>query len=367
MWGFNLGGIGKCFITYDQLSHENKNLEVISACINLKNVDFDISPLLEIDAKIINIKNRGDISWLPQCHRLIQQIKPDLIFTHGFNGPVVVTALTFRYKLKIPFVCSYHGEYHAPSSSRKLLAPFFNKAMHYLYRSKASGIVCVCEFSRNFLISCGISAKKIRVIYNGLKLCPVPNKDFYLKSSLNISPDSLIIGTTSRLDPIKGLDFLLEAAADLIVSGENIDIILVGDGNISDELKIQAKRLMIDHRVHFIGFQTDISPWLSLYDIFALPSIAEYHSIGLLEAMRAQKAIVATDVGGNLESVSHEKEALIVPAGDSIALKSALLRLIKSQNLRSSLALSARQRFTDNFTVDETKKRLATWLLSYAN
>jgi len=365
MWGFNIGGIGKCFLMYGQLGKEIYDLEISTVCINLKNIGFDLTPLYEIGAKIVDIEDRGDFSWLPKCRKLIEQIKPDLIFTHGFNGPVIVAALKFRYKLSLPFVCSYHGEYHAPSKSRKLVEPLFNASMHYLYRHNAKGVVCVCEHSKRFLVSCEIDPGKISTIHNGIAQCAIPEKNETLRNELGIDKNSLIIGIASRIDPVKGLDFLLDAAAVLIDEGQNIDIVLVGDGYSLNDLKDQARVLKIGNRVHFVGFQVDMSPWLAMFDIFALPSRAEYHSIGLLEAMRFQKAIVASDVGGNTESVRDEKEALIVPAADSKALQRALLRLIKSPDLRHHLALAARQRFEKKFTVDITMKKLSDWLLSF--
>ncbi len=365
MWGFNIGGIGKCFLMYDQLGQGVDNLEITTACINLKNIGFDLTPLYEIGAKIVDIENRGDFSWLAKCRDLIEQVKPDLIFTHGFNGPVIVKALKFRYKLAIPFVCSYHGEYHAPSQVRKLVEPLFNASMHYLYRHHAVGVVCVCEYSKRFLISCGVDPEKINTIHNGIELCVVPEKNKLLRNEFNIDDDSLVIGIASRIDPVKGLEFLLDAAAALIDEGKNIDLVLVGDGFSLNDLKSQAEALKIVDRVHFVGFQEDMAPWLAMFDIFALPSRAEYHSIGLLEAMRFQKAIVASDVGGNTESVRDEKEALVVPAADVDALRKALLRLIESVDLRSRLALAARQRFEKKFTIDITMKKLSDWLLSF--
>ena len=365
MWGFNIGGIGKCFLMYDQLDQGNKKLEITTACINLKNVDFDLTPLFEIGAVIIDIKNRRDLSWLRKCKALIEQVKPDLIFTHGFNGPVVIAALTFFYKLTIPFVCSYHGEYHAPSQSRKLVEPLFNMSMHYLFRKHALGVLCVCEHSKRYLVSRNIPLEKVTAVHNGIEMHLAQSAPKLLREKLNIGCDSTIIGTASRIDPVKGLEFLLEAAAKLIADGENIDIVIAGDGNCVNALQDQSRTLKISDKVHFVGFQPDMGPWLELFDMFALPSRAEYHSIALLEAMRAQKVIVATDVGGNTESVRDGKEALIVPAADSFALYTAIRRLIKEPDLRIKLSLSARQRFEEKFTVETTKSKLAHWLLSF--
>jgi glycosyltransferase involved in cell wall biosynthesis len=237
--------------------------------------------------------------------------------------------------------------------------------MHYLFRHHASGVVCVCDHSKHFLISHGVPSEKISTVHNGLELLPVPESQTSLRRELNIPDDSIVIGIASRIDPIKGLKYLLDAVEGMISEGVNLDVVLAGDGNSVEALKAQSVNLGIAARVHFVGFQKDMTPWLTLFDVFALPSLGEYHSIGLLEAMRAQKAIVASSVGGNTESVRNGKEALIVPPADSAALRSALQKMIDSSDLRHSLALAARHRYEEKFTVETTKKKLSKWLLEF--
>jgi glycosyltransferase involved in cell wall biosynthesis len=214
-------------------------------------------------------------------------------------------------------------------------------------------------------VSCGVPTEKISTVHNGIEMFPLPNQQNSLRSELNIDENSMIVGVASRIDPVKGLEFLLDAAAKLLADGEDIDVVIAGDGNHVNTLKEQAERLKLTDRVHFVGFQSNIQQWLELFDIFALPSRSENHSIALLEAMRAQKAIVATDVGGNTESVRDDKEALIVPAADALALYTAIRRLIYSPDLRNKLSLGARQRFEERFTEETTKSKLTHWLLSF--
>ena len=120
--------------------------------------------------------------------------------------------------------------------------------------------------------------------------------------SWGVQPDDLVIGTVSRLDPVKGLEYLLEAVAIARKSEAQVRVVLVGDGGLRDALEAQVLKLGLKDVVSFAGYRDDIPDCLAAFDIFALPSLAEYHSIGLLEAMRAGLAIIATDVGGNTES-----------------------------------------------------------------
>eukprot|EP01029_Cantina_marsupialis_P011658 TRINITY_DN25930_c0_g3_i1.p2 TRINITY_DN25930_c0_g3~~TRINITY_DN25930_c0_g3_i1.p2 ORF type:complete len:146 (+),score=34.92 TRINITY_DN25930_c0_g3_i1:52-438(+) len=121
---------------------------------------------------------------------------------------------------------------------------------------------------------------------------------------------------------------------------------------------MQVKEASLESEVEFIGYQNNIPQWLNAFDIFALPSLFEYHSIALLEAMRAGKAIVSTDVGGNTESVRDGLDGLIVPAKDSEKLANAILKMMESEELRTNMGNSARERFLDEFTEDIMKTNL---------
>ena len=80
------------------------------------------------------------------------------------------------------------------------------------------------------------------------------------------------------------------------------------------------------------------------------------------EAMRAGKAIVATDVGGNTESVRDGQEALIVKPADIDGLSAALERLADDAGLRTSLGEAAYKRFCADFTVEAMLNKTARWM-----
>lgn len=366
MWGFNLGGIGKCFLTYAGLGEIEPRLNVHTACINLQNVPFDLAPLREIGATLLEIRSRRDLSWFSQCRELIMREQPDAVFTHGFNGPVVVQALRKRYGLAIPMLCSYHSEYHPPCFSRRFVAPVFNYAAHSLYRRAADGIVTVAETNREFLVRCGVDRSKIAVVHNGIATRPLARRRLGgLAPEFAATEDGLTVGIASRLDPVKGLGYLLEAVARVRKTGRKLRLLLLGDGPLRGPLQAQAQTLGIGHAVYFAGFQSNIPDWLDALDVFALPSLSEAHSISLLEAMRAGIAIVATNVGGNPESVRDGREALLVPAANVPALTEALVRMTDDAGLRTRLGNAARSRFESEFTEEIMKRRLADWLLHF--
>lgn len=352
IWGFTLGaGIDKCFLTYAKLGEVDKEINVLSVCINLQNLHSHISPLHEIGAKFINIKSRRDFSWIRKLKELIDKENPDVIFTHGFNGAIVVLIERIFKGIKVPLVFSYHGLYNPPTFSRKLVAPVFNSLPIWIYKHIAKKVVCVSEDSRKQLIARGVPQLKVVTVHNGIK-------SKYTDAKVVMDNDIVNIVSCSRIDAIKGLDVLLDAMSKLHNKGMKFHYYMIGEGPDLESLKEQCKTLNLDGCVTFAGYQTNIEEWLNAADIFAIPSYQENHSIALLEAMRAGKAIVATNVGGNSESIRNGYEGYLVPAGDTSALSDALEKMIENEKLRLNFGNMARSRFIHLFTEEAMMNNL---------
>lgn len=360
MWGFNLGGIGKCFLTYARLGETDPRLNIKTVCINLQNIHFDLAPLHEIGAETIDIRNRKDLSWIRKLRNLLKEFKPDVVFTHGFNGPVLMFVERLLGDRSV-VLCSYHGEYHAPTCSRKLLEPVFNGTMHWIYRWLASGVLTVCEHSADYLVrTCGVPADKVSCVHNGLPEQTPVMEDVALP---DVCRNKLVLGIASRLDPVKGLEDLLDAMN--LVRDLPVHLLLLGSGSCEESLREKTEQLKIRESVSFLGYRSNTPAWLKVFDIFILPSHAEYHSIALLEAMRAGCPIIATDVGGNGESVRDRQEALLVPPRNPEALAKAIRELVGNKDLRTQLGQNAKKRFLAVFTEKKMCRDLADWLLKF--
>jgi glycosyltransferase involved in cell wall biosynthesis len=352
-------------MTYAKLGSVEPKLNIHSVCINLTNEQSDLSLLKDSEIDVIQIDSRWDFSWLAKCFSIIERVEPDLIFTHGFNGPVVVEVLRYKYKLNVPMVCSYHSEYQAPSMCRRFVAPVFNGAMHWIYRWRAVGVLGVSAFTKETLLHYGVPEAKIAYVLHGIAARPCARRSLQsLKPSWRGEEGSIILGVASRLDAIKGLNFLLQAFA-IICKQCNVHLVVVGDGPEKQRLCMQASDLLLTERVTFVGYQANVADWLESFDVFCLPSLSETLSLSLIEALRAGLASVASKVGGIVEVVRNEQEALLVPPANAHALANALLRLARETSLRCALGLNARKRFEEEFTEDRMKRQLADWLLSF--
>lgn len=364
IWGFTTGaGIDKCYLQYHDIASDDEDVEVYSVCVNVKSFNTDLELLKSLDVKIIDIDSQFDFSWLKKIDDNIKEVNPNIFFTHGFNGAIMALLLRFFKGVKTPVVTTYHGLYHAQTTKKKILEPIYNGLSRYFYKKFAKQTICVEHMSRKFLIEKGVPKDKVVTVHNGLKLLKKPPK-IDLKS-FNISERNLIVLTASRITEVKGLNYLLEAIAELKGKTKVLfTYVMIGDGPDVHKLKQLAKELKILDYVSFIGYQNNIDSWLESADIFVLPSLHEYHSIALLEAMRSGIAIVATDVGGNVESVRNQKEGLIIESKNVKELSIALLKMLDDSSLRIQYGKVAKARFKNNFTEQAMKREILKILKS---
>jgi glycosyltransferase involved in cell wall biosynthesis len=148
-----------------------------------------------------------------------------------------------------------------------------------------------------------------------------------------------VVLSVARLEAGKGLDVLLRAAAHL----PEATFAIAGDGPERVVLEALARALGVDERVRFLGFRNDVEALLAGCDVFVLPSLDEGFPLSVLEAMAACRPVVASDVGGVPEAITHDETGLLVPPGNPDALAAALARLLDDAPTRRRLAISGWQ------------------------
>lgn len=358
LWGYSLGGIGKVALTYGRLE-EVSDIRVRTIVIQPQSVEADLTPLNNIDSNIIVIKSRFDFSWIKKLKIEIESYNPDALFVHGFNGPIIGIIQKKLYFKKLPLVCSYHGLYHATTKLRQILDPLYNYLPIIIYKHYASQVITVENYSKKILVTKGVPINKMAVVYNGLPKAILQNN--LDKNTWNLNKDDFIIGCVSRIDPVKGINFLIDAFYGLQNKfGNKLKLVIIGEGTVKNELEKQVNDLGLSESVVFTSYQNNITDWLQIFDIFALPSLSEYHSIGLLEAMRSKKAIVATNVGGNPESIRHLQEGLLVDSKSIEQLFDAISQLFINKSLAKELGENAQKRFNNNFSENASMESLVS-------
>src|SRR5262249_11016569 len=162
-------------------------------------------------------------------------------------------------------------------------------------------------------------------------------------------------GVVCALRPEKRLDLLLDAFSKIAAPGRKLAV--VGSGPELPALQRQSRALNLDSYCHFEPATSSVAEWLRSMDIFLLPSPTEARSNSLMEAMACGVAVVASDVGGNPELVTHGETGLLFPSGDEDALASALSRLAESALLRTDLGKRASVLIHEKFSLAASVNR----------
>lgn len=173
-------------------------------------------------------------------------------------------------------------------------------------------------------------------------------------------PQAPLIVSVSRHDGRKGVEVLIAALAELRRNGIAFRACLVGPGPLLADHQRLVRDMGLETQVSLPGRVREVMPYLTNADVYVLPSREEGSgSVSVLEAMQAGAAIIASDVDGIPEDLTHEHDALLVPPGDPEALRSAIARLISDPDLRQRIGAAARRTYEERFTPAVMARQLA--------
>ncbi len=202
---------------------------------------------------------------------------------------------------------------------------------------------------------------KFVVIPSGVelnKLRKLPfNEKQNLKKELRIPENSLIIGTVGRLEPVKGPEFLIKAAGNIISKYPDAFFIFTGDGYLKQYLEHKASNLGLKENVIFLGWRDDAAKIISIYDVFVLPSLNEGMGRVLVEAMALGKPIVASNIGGIPDLVIHGKNGFLVPPKKPKELAKYIQILLDDEKKREKMGLAGKE-MSLNFSAENMVEKI---------
>jgi glycosyltransferase involved in cell wall biosynthesis len=283
---------------------------------------------------------------------LLRRLEPDIVHTHtakaGALGRVAASFYnaTRRPSRRAVVVHTFHGHvmqgYFGPVASRAV------RAAERALARMSDRIVAISSTQRRDLVEVFriAPARKVVVVPLGLDLDQLqhaPDRDGSLRREAGFPGDAIVCGYVGRLVPIKHVDLLIRAFAEVQRRQPRARLLVVGDGECRVDLERLVGDLSLTGLVCFAGWRTDVVAVYGALDIVALSSRNEGTPVALIEAGAAGKAIVATRVGGVPDVVETERTGLLVPDDDLAALASAIERLIVDTALRARLGSSARE------------------------
>jgi glycosyltransferase involved in cell wall biosynthesis len=181
--------------------------------------------------------------------------------------------------------------------------------------------------------------ERMRVISN-VPAAPPAAPDFdgaALRREIGGESVEHLVLSVARLQPAKGIDDLVEAAARLRERLPGLRVAVAGSGPQEEELRARIERAGLSEAFRLLGTRSDVGSLLAAADAFCLPSRHEGLPISLLEAMQAGLPCVATRVGGIPGLVDDGVDALLVEPADADGLAEALARVLSDHELAVQL------------------------------
>jgi len=199
------------------------------------------------------------------------------------------------------------------------------------------------------LLEMGGVKDRIEVTPSGVRdesLGDFDGRAFRERRGISGSPVVLYMG---RLNPLKGPQYLIDAAPKTLQRFPDAQFVFVGPDQSGYEGTLRAKsaRMGIDSHVHFLGPIYDFQEKMEAYascDVFALPTSYEGTSQSIFEAMAQGKPVVATSVGGVPSQLTDGVEGSLIPYGDSGALSDALAEVLGDSKGASQMGARGRAR-----------------------
>jgi glycosyltransferase involved in cell wall biosynthesis len=252
-------------------------------------------------------------------------------------------------------VCTFH---HVPGPLPRRDAIKERLAVTAAGRSRA--LVFVSDASRRaFAARYRPDPGKWRVLRNGVDLddfSPGPDE---LDPHLGIPASAPVVTIVGALRPGKGQMLAIDAWPEVSRRHPQARLLLVGTGELEAALRTRAAALGVADRVVFAGLRTRVSGLLRASTLVALPSASEALPTTLIEAAGCGRPVVATDVGGTPEIVTHGVTGVLVPPGDAGSLARAVVDLLGDDGRRRAMGEAARRMAEQRFDMHDWARRLA--------
>lgn len=321
--------------------------------------------LKEKGLKVYHIDTRKTFR-LDSAFRLAYVIKKESINLIHSHTPLPGTVLSrlSGWVAGIPVINHTHNPEFI--NRNPLIGVFQSLLIWVTGRIFRARIIAVSEFVKTEIVKQGSPEDKVTVIYNGIALDNVEIKNSRLKirAEFGLKENQPVITEVGRLGNDKGQHILIRAAPYVIEKFPEAVFMIVGEdlwknGEYRRELQELSAGLGVKEKIIFTGYRSDIMDLMKASDLFVLPSVfTEGLPVVILEAMLAQKAVIASAVGGSPEIVVDAKTGTLVPPGDPDKLAEAIIYHLGNPEISRRLAENGheflKQRFTLTRMLDKT-------------
>lgn len=299
----------------------------------------------------ISISN--DIVSLFHLYKLFRREKPDIV--HAHTPKAVLLAMTAGWLARVPNrIYTVTGLRFETASG---ILRFVLKSMERLSCAFATKVIPEGDGVAKTLREHKITKKPLKKILNG-NINGVDLDYFNLSDDVVVKADEIkkkdliTFIFVGRIVKDKGIQELVDAFLELNKDFPDTRLILVGrhEANLDPLPEDTLSKIQSNSSIEWVGFQSDVRPWIAASDVLVLPSYREGFPNVILQACALGTPCIASDVNGCNEVIEDGKNGFIIPPRNKDELKNALLKFIKNRSLVSTLGEGLRDMIVDKFS-----------------
>jgi glycosyltransferase involved in cell wall biosynthesis len=319
--------------------------------------EFDLDRrCAELDLDYREVLHRGatDRGVMPQLMELARQIQPHIVHSHDYKANFYATRLAHR--TGVLRLATSHGWTGSGWRERRVYYPGDK-----LLLSRFPGVIAVSEPIRQTLVRWGARPGRVRVLLNGIDPHAYRRDELVrcqIRGQLGFGPDDRILAAVGRVEQQKRFDVLVDALRLLRGDTSTVKLVIAGDGSLLPNLRRRIEQYDLSDCVTLLGHCSNMRQLYSAFDMLVQSSDYEGTPTVVVEAMAMQIPIVATDVGGTGQLVTHEEHALLIPPRRPDLLADAIRRTWNDPTATAQRVQWARRRVESTLNFQQRTEKL---------
>ncbi len=312
-------------------------------------------------AVVIPMRHKFDLSTIKPIRQYLRENKIDLVHTHGVRANLV--ARTAAKREGLPVVTTFHSvlRYDYDSIFKALLAKYLTTATN----RHTDRFIAISRAIKKEILEMGVPDDRITVIHNGLDISKYaePRDPQETKRELGLDPDKYTVAMIARLHPVKGHQYFLQAAREVLNKGINAQFLIIGEGIYRENISHWVKELGLDKEVIMPGYYSPIENIYRVCDVLCVPSLMEGLGMVVLEAMYFEVPVVASNVGGIQEIIENRINGLLVEPRDFMGLADAVINVLADKDLADYFKVQGQETLKE-FSLEKMARQIEETYLS---
>jgi len=302
-----------------------------------------------------------DLALATKMATVARAEKLDLLHVH-YAIPHSISAILARESIKekryVPVITTLHGTDITLVGADRSYLPITRYALQ-----QSDGVTAVSRFLKKATIET-FDFDYIEVIPNFI--CPTHYRrtpDAPLRGELAPNGEKLLVHV-SNFRSVKRPADCIDIVAKAREAGENVRLIMVGDGPERSAVFYRAEQTGVSDNTIFVGKQGNIPDYLGVSDIFLLPSELESFGLAALEAQACELPVIATRIGGIPEVVSDGETGFLSEIGDVEKMAADTIKLLRDHDMRRAFGKRGREMAVERYS---TEKIIPEYIAFYEN